>query len=121
MPGGRSNTAAGYYSFAAGRRAKANHDGTFVFTDNTDADFSSTAVGQFLIRASGGVGIGTTSPKSKLQVDGGVQVGDDGDTASADKVGTIRYRVEGTTSYAEMCMQTGAGTYAWIVVASQSW
>ena len=53
--GGRSNTAAGDYSSAAGRKAKANHDGTFVWADSTDADFASTAADQFSARATGGV------------------------------------------------------------------
>ena len=71
VPGGNSNSAAGTYSFAAGRRAKANHAGAFVWGDQTDADFASTAVDQFLIRATGGVGIGTASPSEKLEVSGG--------------------------------------------------
>ncbi len=62
VPGGSFNTALGAYSFAAGRRAKANHAGAFVWADSTDADFASTANDQFLIRASGGVGINTSSP-----------------------------------------------------------
>jgi hypothetical protein len=40
----------------------------------------------------GNVGIGTTSPQAKLQVSGGIQMADDTDTASAAKVGTMRYR-----------------------------
>jgi hypothetical protein len=55
VPGGSSNTASGQYSFAAGQQAKALHDGTFVWADSTDADFSSTAANQFLVRAGGGV------------------------------------------------------------------
>ena len=70
VPGGELNTAAGDYSFAAGRRAKANHQSTFVWADLTDEDFTSTGSSQFLIRASGGVGIGTTSPGAKLHVGG---------------------------------------------------
>ncbi len=73
VPGGLNNTAAGAYSLAGGRRAKANHDGTFVWADSTDADFTSTATNQFLIRASGGVGIGTAIPTEKLEVDGTVK------------------------------------------------
>jgi hypothetical protein len=72
VPGGRSNETAGDYALAAGRRAKANHDGAFVWADSTDADFASTATNQFLVRAVGGVGIGTTSPGSALDVNGTV-------------------------------------------------
>ncbi len=68
VPGGRANNASGDYSFAAGRRARAIHDGAFVWADSTDAGFSSTDVNQFLIRASGGVGIGTNSPGSSSLV-----------------------------------------------------
>jgi hypothetical protein len=68
VPGGSRDTASGDYSFAAGRRAKANHHGTFVWADSTDADFTSTGDNQFLIRASGGVGVGTTSPQGALDV-----------------------------------------------------
>jgi hypothetical protein len=71
VPGGLSNAASGDYSFAAGRRAKANHQGTFVWADSTDANFASTGTDQFLIRASGGVGIGTSSPSEKLEIEGG--------------------------------------------------
>ena len=49
---------------------------------------------------SGNVGIGTTSPNAKLEVDGGVKIADDTDTASADKVGTMRYRTD--TEYVEV-------------------
>jgi hypothetical protein len=70
VPGGRDNAADGNYSFAAGRRAKANHQGTFVWADSQDTNFTSTASNQFLIRASGGVGIGVTNPASALHVAG---------------------------------------------------
>jgi len=49
--GGSRNTANGNYSFAAGRRAKAQNDGTFVWADSEDADFASTAPDQFLVRS----------------------------------------------------------------------
>jgi hypothetical protein len=54
VPGGRSNYAGGNYSLAAGRRAKAYQAGSFVWADSTDADFASTAVNQFRVRATAG-------------------------------------------------------------------
>jgi hypothetical protein len=70
IPGGRDNAvgANASYAFAAGRRAVANHTGAFVWADSTDADFASTGTNQFLIRASGGVGIGTGNPQAALHV-----------------------------------------------------
>ncbi len=69
----------------------------------------------------GKVGIGTTDPKSALQVNGGVQVADDTDAATADKAGTLRYRADSNNSYVEMCVQTGASTYAWVVIHQETW
>lgn len=71
IPGGRRNRANGSFSFAAGRRAHALHHGTFVWADSTEADFISTAQDQFLIRASGGVGIGTNAPEGPWHVQKG--------------------------------------------------
>jgi len=56
VPGGDHNTAAGACSFAAGQWAKANHDGSFVWSDyNPNFIFASTANNQFSARATGGV------------------------------------------------------------------
>jgi hypothetical protein len=61
IPGGYNNAATANYTFAAGSRAKANHIGTFIWADSTDADIASTAANQFIVRASGGIWLGTTS------------------------------------------------------------
>ena len=42
-----------------------------MWADSLDTDFASTANNQFLIRAAGGVGIGTTSPAHLIDVAGG--------------------------------------------------
>jgi hypothetical protein len=73
VPGGYVNWASGSYSFAAGCRAKAYNDGAFVWADHTDSDFASTGSDQFLIRASGGVGIGTNSPEAMLHVQDAIE------------------------------------------------
>lgn len=57
VPGGLRNSATGYCSIAAGQRAKAVHDGSFVWADTQAADFSSTMANQVALRASNGVWI----------------------------------------------------------------
>jgi hypothetical protein len=59
VPGGYGNTAAGARSFAAGNRAQADHDGSIVFADGGDSDFSSSASNEFSIRATGGIRLAT--------------------------------------------------------------
>jgi hypothetical protein len=41
--------------------------------------------------------------------------------ASLSNVGSIRYNKVGTSSFAEMVMQTGATTYAWVVIKQNDW
>jgi hypothetical protein len=54
IPGGYDNTAGGDFSFAAGRKARANHHASFVWADTTGGDFNSTGVNTFNVRATGG-------------------------------------------------------------------
>ena len=60
-PGGASNLAQGDYSFAAGRRAKANSAGCFVWGDSTDSDVPCNDNNRWVARASGGVYFYTSS------------------------------------------------------------
>lgn len=57
VPGGFSSVAGGNYTFAAGRRAHidAAHDGTFLYADSKDSDFTSIIANEFAVRATGGV------------------------------------------------------------------
>ena len=71
VPGGNANTAAGLGTFAGGQLAKANHDGSFVWADDNGGNptsFATTAPDQFLVRATGGMGVGTDAPLGPLQV-----------------------------------------------------
>jgi len=72
VPGGDSNSARGYASFAAGYKARAKDNGTFVWNDRSmtsgNDSLVSTAANQFLVRAAGGFGIGTASPKPGLTI-----------------------------------------------------
>jgi hypothetical protein len=57
----------------------------------------------------------------ELRVFGSVKMGNDTNTASAGKAGTLRYRTSGNNSYVDMCMQTGATTYAWVNIVQNNW
>ena len=79
VPGGSENIADGVNSFAAGSRASAAHDGSFVWSDRNPPlsigpRFVSTGENQFLIRARGGVGINTSAPATELDVEGTVRM-----------------------------------------------
>ena len=65
VPGGYDNAATGLYSFAAGRNAKAVHDGAFVWGDNQAADVSSDNTDQFKIRAQNGVHLASEAGDAK--------------------------------------------------------
>lgn len=73
------------------------------------------------VNQNGKVGIGVITPGAILDVGGGVRVADDVDTPDLNKVGTLRYRTDTNNSYCEMCMQTGVGVYAWIVIHTNTW
>ena len=86
---GESTVASGAVSTAMGNRAKANHQGTFAWADSQNADLTSTANNQFLIRAAGGVGINTNNPAgAALAVVGGIRAGVNGTIQSRVQFGT---------------------------------
>jgi hypothetical protein len=90
--------------------------GNLQFKGDNSLRFVTNSSEVVRIGSGGNVGVGITDPKSVLDVNGGVKVANDTDAASADKVGTLRYRETGTDSYVEMCMKTGASTYAWEII-----
>jgi len=73
IPAGSDNEALADYAIAAGRGAVAIHPNTFVFSDGQNGQFASSAPNQVLMRASGGVGIGTSTPSEQLEVAGNIR------------------------------------------------
>ena len=57
----------------------------------------------------------------KLKVSKSIQIGDDTDVASSLNEGATRYRSDSNNSYCEMCMQTGASIYEWIIIKQNTW
>ena len=59
VAGGANSLAGGFASVALGWRAKAYVDGSFVFSDSSYGDFSSGIPNEFLVGATGGIGMYT--------------------------------------------------------------
>ena len=119
-------TSAGYTSATISGRiftnaGTGNSGGGILDFNTSPATAGSSPESRIRINQLGDVGIGTTSPQSKLQVNGGVQLASDTASPSADKAGTFRYRTSGNNSYVDMCMQTGATTYAWVNIVQNNW
>lgn len=74
LAAGVGSQAHGDYSVAAGHEARAEHAGTFVWSDSRRSSFTSTSTNQFLIEAQHGVGINTTSPANSLSVAGDTDI-----------------------------------------------
>ena len=72
---GYGTTASGNYSMAAGYYSQATNQGSFVWADSSSTTpFASTANNQFLLRASGGVGINTNNPGGAALAVNGVTI-----------------------------------------------
>lgn len=65
--------------------------------------------------------IADTYLKGRTHVTSSIQINNDTASASAANAGAIRYRADANNSYVEMCMQTGASTYAWVVIKQNTW
>ena len=89
IPGGQSNTANGYASYASGRYSFAGTNqshalgcaahslnaGSFVWGDSTCAGAQDSAANQFIVQATGGFGVNTSTPATTLDVNGSAQFG----------------------------------------------
>lgn len=64
IPGGQSNDATGDYSFAAGRKAQAYGNGSWVWGDATNDTVAAWNDNMFVARASGGVYLYTNAAKT---------------------------------------------------------
>jgi len=133
VPGGFVNQAGGYASLAAGRRAKVRSaadvgggdtdgdQGTFVWADTTEADFTSTGPNQFLVRASGGVGIGTTAPEGELHVRGDDTLGELIVTPGvANAIAQVRLTENTSASLGAIMRYDGASFNEWQVLGLSS-
>jgi len=94
VPGGMNNLAEGDYTVAMGRQAKAVNNGSFVWADGSGQDFISTDKNQFLIRAQGGVGIGTANPQRPLDVAGNIRASGNMECVALNQVSDLRLKTD---------------------------
>ena len=121
----KSNTTGGEPSIYFGDTTS-DAVGRIVYSNSQDYISLWTAASERVrVTNAGDTGIGVTTPRAKLDVNGGVKVADDADTAALNKVGTLRYRyVPGSPknfSYVDMCMQTGTNSYDWVNIVQNVW
>jgi hypothetical protein len=64
---------------------------------------------------------GSIRATSVIESESSIKVANDTTTASASNVGSLRYRSDANNSYVDMCMQTGASTYAWVNIVQNNW
>ena len=83
---------------------------------STTTLFTTGNTNQLRLNTSGNVAIGRSVANSRLDVNGGVRIGDDDAAAAQHKVGTIRHRIVSNVSKVEICIQTGVGTFEWATI-----
>lgn len=82
-------------------------DNLFTLGNGIDSDSRSNA---FQVKKNGQVIVASS-----------VKVGTDSTSASIANIGAIRYSSTANSSNCEMVMQTGASTYAWVVIKTNTW
>ena len=100
-----------------------------AFNTLTIATTQGEANKDIIITPARNLGVGTITPQSKLQVNGGVQIADDNAGLNiAAKAGTLRYREDvnigtpkASNTFIDMYMRTEDSTYEWVNIVTNNW
>ena len=101
-----------------------SNDNNSIYNETENTIFRTNGNERLRITNIGSVGVGTTTPQAKLDVNGPIRVGTAQTVAATSaNVGSIRYRAGSNNSYMEMVMQTGAGVadFAWVIIKQNTW
>ena len=83
---------------------------------SSEVEFSIASTPKLIIRSTA-----VNVANCNLTCTGYVEVGQSSATATSTNTGAIRYRSDANNSYQEMSMQTGATTYAWVIIQQNTW
>lgn len=128
--GGNNNIASGTVSFASGQRAKAIHNGAFVWADYSNSDFSSAVTNETAFRSTGGVrfvtaidGSGNATRTAQIDTSGNLTLtgGVKLSTTASKPACALAYRgmfwvtqgAAGVKDSVEVCAKDASDTYAW--------
>lgn len=92
-----------------------------VWFTNATTGSQNASMGFMLDRAGTLTTVVTFDEKGNIKATGSLQIADDSDSASAGKAGTLRYTEGSNYSRCEMCMKTGASSYAWVIIKENTW
>lgn len=97
-----------------------SQDGITVYQSNITINDGNLVANGNVLGVNGNFS-GSLSITGDLVSGGGVRMADVTDAASSANAGMLKYRISGNNSYVDMCMQTGAATYAWINIKQNNW
>jgi len=116
--GGVGKYSSAVVSFAEGTYSPTSNPGYLSFqTTSVNATGTTEKV---RIASSGNVGIGTSAPVQKLDVNGGIRLNSTGTKPTCVEAirGTL-WLEQGTTDVLQICVQAGAGSFFWRTVTLQ--
>ena len=114
---GSTSRTTGDYGLYLGADTKASANGT---TNEIVIGYNAIGTGSNTV-VLGSDAVTKTTLKGNVETNGSIKFGNDTATASAEKAGAIRYRVDGTKSYVEICVQNGASSYTWKIINEEDW
>jgi hypothetical protein len=95
--------------------------GMYEIVNNGVVALSVSTGGRTLVNTTTDNGVDKLQVEGSIKTTSSIQVGDNILAASGSNVGAIRYRATANNSFNEMVMQTGASTYAWVIIKQNTW
>jgi hypothetical protein len=96
-----------------------NYNDAFLLSFRQGPPGAATWKRSLMITPAGDVSIGDIDPRAKLDVNGGIKIGNDTATCDASRAGTMRYNANAASQKMKYC-NNSSGTYEWEPLSSSS-